>query len=86
MNFVKFSRTPFLQNISVRLFLESPEMNLFRTDDAVQLLLESVKNFKTQKVCGSIALFDPTTRCFFLRHNSISLHQMQNYFLVVPKL
>ena len=28
---------------------ESPEINLIWTDDEVQLLLESVRNFKTQK-------------------------------------
>ena len=35
---------------------ESPEMNLIWTDD---LLLESVRNVKTQNACGSTTLFDP---------------------------
>ena len=44
---------------------KSPEINLIWTNDEVQLLLESVRNFKTQKVCGSTTLFDPTTSLFF---------------------
>ena len=35
---------------------ESPEINLIWTDDEVQLLLESVRNFKTQKACGNTTL------------------------------
>ena len=44
---------------------ESPETNLIRTDNEVQLLLKSVRNFKTQKVCGSTAFFDPTPSLLF---------------------
>ena len=44
---------------------ESPEIDLNWTDDEVQLLLKSIRNFKTQKICGSATLFDPTTPCFF---------------------
>ena len=44
---------------------ESPEVNLFWTDTEVQLLLESVRNIKTQKVCGSMTLFEPTTTLLF---------------------
>ena len=44
---------------------ESPEINLIWTDGEVQLLLESVRNFKTQKVCGGTNLFDPTTSLLF---------------------
>ena len=65
---------------------ESPERNLFWTDVEVQLLLESVRNSKTQKVCGSTTLFDPTAPCVFLKHISLFLRQMQNYFSVLPKL
>ena len=57
---------------------ESPEINLIWTDD---LLLESVRNFKTQNACRSPKLFDPTTCCF-----SIFLCRMQNHFFVLPKL
>ena len=52
----------------------------------LQLLLEKVRNFKTQEVCGSAILFDPTTSCFYLKHISLFLRQMQNYFFVLPKL
>ena len=48
---------------------KSPEINLIWTDDGVQLLLESVRNFKTQKVCGSTTLFDPTTSLLFSSSN-----------------
>ena len=65
---------------------ESPERNLIWTDDEVQLLLKTVRNSKTQKVCGSTTLFDPTTPCVFLKHISLFLRQMQNYFSVLPKL
>ena len=47
---------------------ESPEVNLIWTgtaDNEVQLLLESVRNIKTQKVCGSMTLFEPTTTLLF---------------------
>ena len=64
---------------------EYPEMNLIWTDDEVQLLLESVRNFKTQKVCGS-NLLHSTISCFFLKHISLFLRQMQNYFFVLLKL
>ena len=47
---------------------ESPEIDLNWTDDEVQLLLKSIRNFKTQKICGSATLFDPTTLCLFLEH------------------
>ena len=46
---------------------ESPKIYLTWTDDAVQLLLESVRNFKTQKLCGSTTLFAPINFCFFLK-------------------
>ena len=48
---------------------KSPEINLIWTDDGVQLLLESVRNFKTQKVCGSTTLSDPTTSQLFSSSN-----------------
>ena len=47
---------------------ESPETDLNWTDDEVQLLLKSIRNFKTQKICGSATLFDSTTPSFFLEH------------------
>ena len=62
-------------------FNKSLKKILVWTDDEVQLLLES----KTQKVCGT-TLFEPITSCFFLKHISIFLRQMQNDFLVLPKL
>ena len=65
---------------------ESPEINLIWTDGEVRLLLESVRNFKTQKISGSTTLFDPSTSCFFLKHVSLFLRQMQNYFFVFLKL
>ena len=49
--------------------LNKSEINLIWTDDGVQLLLESVRNFKTQKVCGSTTLFDPTTSLLFSSSN-----------------
>ena len=56
---------------------KSPEINLIWTNDEVQLLLESVRNFKTQKVCRSTTLFDPTTSLFFfLKHISLIPRQM----------
>ena len=61
---------------------ESPEINLIWTDDEVQLLLESVRNFKTE----SRRKYDTITSCLFLKHISIFLRQMQNYFFVLPKL
>ena len=65
---------------------ESLEINLIWTDDEAQLLLESVRNSKTQKVCGNTTLFYPKTFCLFLKHISLFLRQMQNYFSVLPKL
>ena len=44
---------------------ESPEINLVWTNDKVQFLLESVRNFKPQIVCGSTTLFDQTTALLF---------------------
>ena len=65
---------------------ESPETNLISTALELHLLLESVRNFKTQIVCGSMTLFDPATSCFFLKHISLCLCQMQIYFFFLLKL
>ena len=62
--FVKHIRLKMLPKNKVKLN-ESPEINLIWTDGEVQLLLESVRNFKTQKVCGGTNLFDPTTSLLF---------------------
>ena len=40
------------------------EINLIWAADKAQLLLEKVKNFKSQKVCVSTNLFDPTSFLF----------------------
>ena len=45
---------------------ESREINLIWTDGDAQLLLESVRNFKTQNVGVSATFFDPTACFFFL--------------------
>ena len=38
---------------------EYPDINLIWADDEVQLLLESVRNFETQKLFRNATLFDP---------------------------
>ena len=70
---------------------ESPEMNLIWTDGDAQLLLESVRNFKTQNVGVRATLFDPTTCFFFLnvflfffvKCKIISLLQRNNLWQII---
>ena len=66
---------------------ESPETNLISTALELHLLLESVRNFKTQIVCGSMTYeVSSATSSFFLKHISLCLCQIQSYFFFLLKL
>ena len=82
-NLIKTQGKTFVEHIWLKMppkkkrkLTESPEINLIWTDDEVQLLLESVRNFKTQEVCGSTTLFDPATSLLFVRQISLFLSQI----------
>ena len=64
---------------------EIPEINLIWTDCGVQLLLESVSYLKHRKYAEVRPCLIQQLFAFFLKHTSLFLHQMQNFFLL-PKL